>query len=288
MATVGKKAFGKTGRMSTRAIFGSVCLRRSSQDEADRILDLLFEYGINHIDTAPGYGEAELRVGPWMKHHRNTFFLATKTDRPTYPAAREQFYQSLERLQVGHVDLLQLHNFTDETRKEIIMGPGGALEWLVEAKEKGLARFIGITGHGILTPMMHLDSLRRFPFDTVLLPCNYPLMQNPYYVECFNKLITYCREQKIAMQIIKSIARGLWGKKQRTHINWYEPLTDDTAIMRAVHYMLGWPEVFIVTVGDIQELPKMLKAAADYRQPPGDDEMRQTVEAMEMKPIFRM
>ena len=288
METVEKMAFGKTGHNSTRAIFGSVCLKRSGQDEADRILDLLFESGVNHIDTAPGYGDAELRVGPWMKQHRDKFFLATKTDQPTYPAAREQFHRSLERLQVDHVDLLQLHNLTDAVRKEIIMGPGGALEWLVEAKEKGLARFIGITGHGILTPMMHRDSLSRFHFDTVLLPCNYPLMQDPYYAEGFKKLIAYCKKEKIAVQIIKSIARGLWGNKERTHINWYEPLSDESAIIKAVHYMLGWAEVFIITAGDVQELPKMLRAAADYRQPPDDDEMQQTVEAMGMKPLFRI
>ena len=288
MGTPEKMAFGKTGHISTHAIFGSVCLRRLGQDEADRILDLLFEYGINHIDTAPGYGDAELRVGAWMKHHREKFFLATKTNQPTYPAAREQFYQSLERLQVDHVDLLQLHNLTDEARKEIIMGPGGALEWLIEAKEKGFARFIGITGHGMLTPAMHRDSLSRFHFDTVLLPCNYPLMQHPYYAENFNKLIDYCKEKSIAVQIIKSIARGLWGEKERTHINWYEPLTDETAVIRAVHYMMGWPDVFIITAGDVQALPMMLKAAADYRRPPDNDEMQQTVEAMEMKPIFCM
>ena len=151
MAIIGTERFGRTGHFSTRAIFGSACLKQASQDEADGVLELLFKYGINHVDTAPRYGDAELRIGPWMKHHRGQFFWPQ--ERPTeYREARDQFYRSLERLQVDHVNLLQLHNLTDIVNREIIMGPGGALEFLIEAKEKGLARFIGITGHGLQAP----------------------------------------------------------------------------------------------------------------------------------------
>ena len=286
MNTIEKQPFGKTGHMSSRTIFGSVCLKNLTQEEADPVLELLFSYGINHIDTAPGYGDAEVRLGPWMKHHRDQFFLATKTNKRKYQDAREQFYESLDRLQVDRVDLLQLHNLTDVVGREIIMGPGGALEFLIEAKENGLAGFIGITGHGLLAPKMHRQSLERYPFDTVLLPCNYQMMQNPFYADEFNQLIAGCREQGIAVQTIKSIARGLWGDKKRTHINWYEPLSDADAIIKAVHWVLGISGIFLNTVGDVQELPKVLSAAAGFQSPPPDEEMNRLVGRLGMQPLF--
>jgi aryl-alcohol dehydrogenase-like predicted oxidoreductase len=284
--TIEKLPFGNTGHKSTRVIFGSACLRRTSQREADDVLELLLKYGINHIDTAPLYGDAELRIGPWMKHYRDQFFLATKTDKRTYQDAREQFFRSLDRLQVDRVDLLQMHNLTDVVYRETVMGPGGALEFLVEIKEKGLARFIGITGHGILAPKMHLQSLDRFAFDTVLLPCNYLLLQNPDYARDFNNLISYCDERNIAVQTIKSIARGLWGNKPRSHVTWYEPLTDDESISKSVHWVLGRADIFLIAVGDIQVLPKFLTAAANYQSPPSDEEMKAVVQREGVLPLF--
>lgn len=286
MVTIRAQEFGRTGHLSTRAIFGSACLRRTSQEEADRVLELLLKYGVNHIDTAPIYGDAELRIGPWMKHHREHFFLATKTDKRSYEEARDQFYRSLERLQVEQVDLLQLHNLTDVVWRELIMGPGGALEFLVEAREKKLTRFIGITGHGLQAPRMHRQSLERFDFDTVLLPCNYLLMRNQEYAAQFNHLISYCRERKIAIQTIKSIARDFWGKKPRSHVTWYEPLTDEPAIIKSVHWVLGRSDLFLVTVGDIQELAKVLAAVANFQSSPPDEEMAGLVKKQGVEPIF--
>ena len=286
MIKIKTQPFGRTGHLSTRAIFGSFCLAQVSQDEADRVLDLLLKYGINHVDTAPLYGDAELRLGPWMKHHRDQFFLATKTDKRKYGDAREQFFRSLERLQVDRVDLLQLHNLTDVVAREVIMGPGGALEFLVEAREKKLTRFIGITGHGLQAPRMHRQSLGRFDFDTVLLPCNYLLMQNRAYAADFDHLLSYCRENNIPMQTIKSIARGFWGKKQRTHGTWYEPLTDRDMINKFVQWVLAWPDLFVITVGDIQELPKVLEAVATFQTPPRDEEMAMLAEKQGLEPIF--
>ncbi len=281
-----KISFGKTGHQSSRTIFGSVSLGRASQSEADRVLDLLWQYGVNHIDTAPIYGEAELRLGPWMKKYRDQFFLATKTDERTYQDAKAQFQRSLERLQVDSVDLLQFHNLTDAVNREIIMGPGGALEFLIEAKEKGLAKFIGITGHGLHTPKFHLQTLQRYPFDSVLLPCNYLLMQDQTYAGDFENLLTYCREHQIAVQTIKAIARGYWGSKKRSRRTWYEPLTDEGAIADCVHWVLSIPNIFLNTVGDLQELPKVLKAAAGFAQRPSEEVMRQTVERMQMQLLF--
>lgn len=286
MNKIEKQPFGKTGHMSTRAIFGSACLRRATQSEADKVLELLLAYGLNHIDTAPLYGDAELRLGPWMKHYRDQFFLATKIDKRTYPEAREQFYRSLDRLQVDRVDLLQMHNLTDIVYRETVMGPGGALEFLAEARDKGLARFIGVTGHGVQAPKMHLQSLDRFAFDSVLVPCNYLLMHNPDYASDFNNLISYCHQRNIAVQTIKSIARGLWGHKPRSHVTWYEPLTDEAAIAKSVHWVLGLAGIFLITVGDLQELPKFLKAAASFQSSPTDAQMNKVIEQMAAETIF--
>lgn len=286
MKKLEKQPFGNTGHMSTLAIFGSACLRRATQNEADNALELLMEYGLNHIDTAPLYGDAELRIGPWMKHYRDRFFLATKIDKRTYPEAREQFYRSLDRLQVDHVDLLQMHNLTDVVYRETVMGPGGALEFLAEARDKGLARFIGITGHGIQAAKMHLQSLDRFAFDSVLVPCNYVLMRNPDYANHFNNLMAYCHQRNIAVQTIKSIARGLWGNKPRSHVTWYEPLTEEAAITKSVHWVMGLSGIFLITVGDLQELPKFLKAAVSFQSPPTEEEMNKVIEEMAVETLF--
>ena len=281
-----KIPFGKTGHLSSRAIFGSVSLGRVSQSEADRVLDLLLEFGVNHIDTAPKYGEAELRLGPWMKKYRDKFFLATKTNERTYQDAKDQFQRSLERLQVDNVDLLQFHNLTDVVEREIIMGPGGALEFLVEAKSEGLTRFIGITGHGFDSPRFHRQTLDRFDFDSVLLPCNYLLMQDPKYADEFERLVSYCHTHQVAVQTIKSIARGYWGDKNWTRSTWYEPLSDEAAIAKCVHWVLGIPGIFLNTVGDVQELPKVLKAADTHEQRPTVEEMNAIVDKMKMQMLF--
>ena len=273
--------------MSSRTIFGSVSLGRVSQSEADRVLDLLWEFGVNHIDTAPKYGEAELRLGPWMKKYRDKFFLATKTNERTYQDAKEQFHRSLEMLQVDSVDLLQFHNLTDVVEREIVMGPGGALEFLVEAKNEGLTRFIGITGHGFDSPRFHRQTLERFDFDSVLLPCNYLLMQDPKYADEFEQLISYCHTHEIAVQTIKSIARGYWGDKKWTRSTWYEPLSDEAAIVKCIHWVFGIPGIFLNTVGDVQELPKFLKAADDFKQRPTVEEMNAIVDKMNMQMLFK-
>ena len=175
---IGKRRFGRTGHMSTATIFGAAALKNVSQGEADRALDLLLEHGVNHIDTAPRYGDAELRIGPWMRAHRGDFFLATKTGQRTYAAARDEIRRSLDRLRVDSVDLLQLHSLAHPGDWEVAMGDGGALEAVVEARAEGLTRFIGVTGHGWTIASMHLRSLERFDFDSVLLPWNFVMYEN--------------------------------------------------------------------------------------------------------------
>jgi aryl-alcohol dehydrogenase-like predicted oxidoreductase len=284
---IAKRAFGRTGHASTRLFFGAWALSKATQAEADRVLELLLEYGVNHIDTAPMYGDAEKRIGPWMERHRGEFFVATKTRRRTYGDAWVDLQRSLERLRVDHVDLWQMHGLTGPAGWERAMGPGGALEALVEAREKGLVRFLGVTGHGVHAPAMHLRSLERFDFDTAMLPYNYLLMQNPQYAADFQALVTRCRERQVAVQTIKCIAR--WpcrGGSQAYHTHFYEPLEDQAAIDKAVHWVLGHPDIFLSTVGDMQLLPRVLDAATRFAGQPADTEMGAMVEEYEMRPVF--
>jgi aryl-alcohol dehydrogenase-like predicted oxidoreductase len=278
--------FGSTNHMSTRTIFGAAALSRASQAQADRTLDVLLYYGVNHIDTAATYGDSELRIGPWMELNRQQFFLATKTDERTYQKAWEQFQRSLERLQVDHVDLLQLHNLVEPEEWEVAMGPGGALEAAIEAREQGLTRFIGVTGHGVTAPAMHLRSLERFDFDAVLLPCSYLMMQVPSYSTDFEALLRLCQERNVAMQSIKSIARRQWGDKTRVRTTWYEPLEDQLDIDKAVHWVLGQDSVFLNTAGDLYLLPKVLDAASRFEGTPSDEEMKQQASRLRMEPLF--
>ena len=284
-----KKAFGKTGHMSTRVIFGGAALKRVTQAEADQTLEVLLRYGINHLDIAASYGkgEAEKCVGFWMREHRKKFFLATKTGQRTYQAAKDEFHASLERLRVDSVDLIQIHNLNNPEEWETAIGPGGALEALIEAKNEGLTRHIGVTGHGMTAPKMHLQSIDRFSFDSVLLPCNYIIMQAKNYNANFKRLVALCKERNIAVQTIKSLARRPWPKGGgRTRSCWYEPLEDKIDIDRAVHWVLGNPDLFLIAVGDIHVLPKVLKAADRPVTKSSDAEMQTMSESKGMSIIF--
>ncbi|HEY63966.1 MAG TPA: aldo/keto reductase [Caldilineae bacterium] len=284
-----KQPFGRTGHMSSRVLFGAAALARVTQEEADRTLEVLLKYGVNHIDTAASYGDAELRIGPWMERYRDQFFLATKTEKRTYQEARDQIHQSLERMRVDQIDLIQLHNLVDPEEWEIAMGPGGALEAAIEAREQGLVRFIGVTGHGVTAPVMHMRSLERFDFDSVLLPYNYPLAQNPEYAENFDRLLAICQERNVAVQTIKSIARGPYDAYggERTHAVWYKPLEEQEDIDKAVHWVLARPGIFLNSVGDITLLPKVLDAAIRFDgRRPSDEEMQALVERLAMQPLF--
>src|SRR5215218_9189039 len=207
---IATRPFGRTGHDSTRVIFGAAAFSDVSQDDADRTMDLLGRYGINHIDTAASYGDSELRLGPWLERHRGDFFLATKTGERTYQAAKEQIHRSLERLRVDQVDLIQLHNLVDPGEWETAMGPGGAPEAAVEAREQGLVRHIGVTGHGLTIAAMHRRGLERFDFDSVLAPYNYPMMQNPQYAADFEAVVAICQERNVAVQTIKAITLAPW------------------------------------------------------------------------------
>jgi predicted aldo/keto reductase-like oxidoreductase len=221
-----------------------------------------------------------------MARHRGDFFLATKTGERTYAAARDQIRRSLERLRVDHVDLIQLHNLADPDEWEVALGPGGALEAAVEAREQGLVRHIGVTGHGVGIAATHARSLARFDFDSVLLPYNYPMMQNPQYAADFEALVATCRERNVAVQTIKAITLGPWGDRPHDAATWYEPLREQADVDRAVHWVLGRPGVFLNTVGDIHVLPLVLDAAGRPGARPSDAEMEELVARRAMAPLF--
>ena len=281
-----RRPFGRTGHPSTVTLFGAAALARASQADADRTLDLLLRYGVNHIDTAARYGDSELRIGPWMARHREDFFLATKTGSRTAPEAREDLHRSLERLRVDHVDLIQLHSLGHPDDWDQAMGPGGALDALIEAREEGLARFIGVTGHGWTIAAMHRRSLARFDFDAVLLPYNFFMAREERYRRNFEEVLGVCRERNVAVQVIKSIARGPWAAAARTHTTWYQPLEEQADIDRAVHWILGLPDVFLNTAGDLTLLPRVLDAASRFERRPSDDEMAAMLDSTRITSLF--
>ncbi|MFX1280042.1 MAG: aldo/keto reductase [Promethearchaeota archaeon] len=278
--------FGNTGHLSTKVIFGAAALGNVNQADADKTLNVLLKYGINHIDTAAGYGDSELRIGPWMEKHRSKFFLATKVFKRRYKDAQKQIEDSLERLQVSSIDLIQIHNLTDIKSWDRVMGENGALKALVEAREQGIVNYIGVTGHGYGVAEIHIRSLERFEFDSVLLPYNYIMMQNPKYASDFENLLNICKDRSIAFQTIKSLARGPWGKKERKWNTWYEPFDDQSNIDRAVHWVLNREGIFLNTSSDIRLLPKILDAASRFEKGLSDEEMQEFSMQYHMKPIF--
>ena len=281
-----KLTFGRTGHSSTRTLFGAAALYQASQAEADRTMEVVFQYGINHIDTAASYGDSEIRLGPWIEKHRQEFFLATKTGDRGYQQAKESIHRSLERLRIDHVDLIQLHAVIEDAEWEVALGPGGALEAAIEARQQGLVRFIGITSHTLHAPAIHRMSLERFNFDSVLLPYNYMLMQNVQYAADFRELYKLCQEKNVAMQIIKTIQYRPWGDRPHTASTWYEPFKEQPQIDLAIHYALALPGVFLNTAGDMQAFPKILNAASRFEKAPSDAEMQALIQATTAEPLW--
>jgi aryl-alcohol dehydrogenase-like predicted oxidoreductase len=261
-----KMPFGRLAHPSTRTLFGAASLSHVSQDEADRTLDVLLQYEVNHIDIAASYGDAELRIAPWLKRHPKHFFVATKTLQRTAQAGKEELHRSLDRLGIDHVHLWQFHNLADPIDWDFALSPGGVIEAAVEARQQGLIGGIGVTGHGLQIAATHRRSLERFDFDSVLLPYNYITMQNEYYAANFNALLNTCQERNVAVQTIKSIALQPWMGQPQTNSTWYQPLQGQEDIDIAVWWTLSRPGIFINTVGDINLLPRFLDAASRYEQ----------------------
>jgi predicted aldo/keto reductase-like oxidoreductase len=278
--------FGRTGHMSSRAIFGAAALGGVSQAETDATMEVLERHGVNHVDTAASYGVSELRLGSWIARHGRPSFLATKSEERTAKKAREELHRSLERLHVDHVDLWQMHFLLDPQEWKTAMGKGGMLEAAIEARREGLVRFIGVTGHEVAIAERHLAAVERFDFDSILLPYSYILMQHPGYSENMEKLLQICAGRRTAVQTIKGIVRAPWGGRMKTRATWYEPLEEQDDIDLAVHWILGNPQVFLNTAGDIHVLPKVLDAASRFEQRPDDTQMQALQARREMAPLF--
>jgi aryl-alcohol dehydrogenase-like predicted oxidoreductase len=265
--------FGRTDHQSTRVIFGAAGLSALNQDESDRVIATLDEFGINHLDTAASYGDSELRLAPTLATRRDEFFLATKTGERTGEAARAELERSLQRLGVDHVDLIQLHNLVEPDEWEVAHGAGGAVEALVKARDEGLTRFIGVTGHGTRIPGMHRRSLERFDFDSVLLPYNFSMLRQPAYRDDVEQLLALCAQRDVAVQTIKSVARRRWADGTEGHQSWYEPLYDLDALQHAVAWVLGRPQLFLNSSSDTTILRAILEAASGPQTSPSDEEM---------------
>ena len=283
---IAKAEFGRTGHHSSRVIFGAASLGHVSQKVADETLEVLLRYGVNHIDTASGYGDSELRIKPWLRREPNRFFVATKGDQRNEKGARDEIHRSLDRLGVDHVDLWQIHSLADPIEWDQALSPGGALDAALQARAEGLIRWIGVTGHGAQIAATHRRSLDRFDFDSVLLPYNYVTLQNGYYRENFEALLQACRERNVAVQTIKSIARRPWWGRPHTRATWYEPLEEQSDIDAAVHWALARPGIFLATVGDIHLLPKVLDAASRFTAAPDPQVLRDLCARLEVIPLF--
>lgn len=279
--------FGRTGHDSTRIIFGAAALGGMRQEKADDVLGHVRAAGINHIDVARSYGEAEVRLAPFLTDHRADYFLATKTGQRSGSGARRELEESLSRLGVDQVDLIQLHNLTDRPGWETAMAADGALAALINAKEEGLVRFIGVTGHGTYAPEMHLKSLARYDFDSVLVPYNYSMRQNPTYRADLESLLERCAEKQVAVQTIKAIARRRWTDDDADkRFSWYLPIRDPDALERAVAYVLGRPGIFLNTTSDATLLPAVFAAAEKGLPEPGDEAMARDQATLGIEPLF--
>lgn len=281
--------FGRTQHQSSRALLGAAAFGQVTQAEADAAIELSLAAGVNHVDTAASYGDSEERIGSWIQRHGKTFFLATKTGERTAGPAYDQIRRSLDRLAVDQVDLLQLHNLVEPEAWRTALGPGGALEAAIRAKEEGLTRFVGVTGHGLDAPRQHLAALSRYPFDSVLFPFSYILSTNPTYWASVEALLEECARRRVAVQTIKAVVRAPWVERPEAAPTWYEPLADAHEIELAVHWVLGHPQTFVNTVGDVKLLPRVLDAVTSFTEAPvrpSPAVMQQQLERMRMQNLF--
>jgi predicted aldo/keto reductase-like oxidoreductase len=258
-----QRRLGRSGHQSSVLIYGAAALAEVDQATADASVRLALDAGINHFDVAASYGDAELRLGPWMPTIRDRIFLATKTGLRDRDAAWAQINHSLERLQTDHLDLIQVHAVGDSEELDLVTRPGGSLEAVVRARDEGLAGAVGITGHGHQAPATHLEALRRFPFDTVLTPLNWVLAQDPAYLADYQALVAEVQAQDVGLMIIKVASRRNWpeGPDGHSYGTWYEPFDDQERINAAVAWVLSHPEVTgIATPGDVRLLPLVVQA----------------------------
>lgn len=279
--------FGQTGHVSSRTIFGAAALGAMNQERADMTLAKLDKYGVNHIDVAASYGDAELRLATFLQTRRNDFFLATKTGLRTKDRAKDQLKRSLERLQIDQIDLIQMHNLCQDDEWHVAMGAGGALEGLIEARDEGLVRFIGVTGHGTYAPAMHKKSIEAFEFASVLLPYNFSMMSQPQYAADFEALYDLCMTKGVAIQTIKAVALRRWRDDETDkRFSWYHPIRDLAALKRAIDFVLARPGLFLNTTSDATMLDNVFSAAGEPICAPNSAGLENDAERLGIEPLF--
>jgi aryl-alcohol dehydrogenase-like predicted oxidoreductase len=259
-----KRRFGRTGHMSSIVIFGAFAVGWSSQGEADETMELLLAHGVNHVDVAPSYGEAELRLGPWLEKHRADFFLGCKTQLRSRQEARDEMHRSLERLRVDHFDLYQLHAVTDMEELEQCFAPGGSMEAIVDAHREGLTSYVGITSHGYEAPAVIMAALDRYDLDSILFPVNSKMWADDEYRRRAETLLERAAERDIGSMAIKAVARGPWDGRAQRYNTWYEPFDEPESIERALRFTLSQPVTGAISAGDARLLPATLDAAERF------------------------
>ncbi len=280
------RRFGRTGHMSTLAIFGGVALGQVTQAVADQAMQQLIDYGVNHIDIAPSYGDAELRLGPWMKTERERFFLGCKTTERTKAGAAAELRRSLERLHVDRFDLYQLHAVTSMQELDQVLGPGGALEAVLDARAEGLTRYIGITGHGYNVVRVFQEALKRFDFDSILFPVNFVQYADPTYRTDAERLLAAAQQKDVGVMAIKAVARGQWGHQEHKYHMWYQPFEQPDRIQDAVDFTLSQPVTGYCTGGDPTLLPDFLQACANFAPMSEQEQQKLIATADQWEPLF--
>ena len=278
------RVLGRTGHFSSVAIFGGAAFWDITQSVADTVMEQVVAAGVNHIDVAPQYGMAEERLGPWLKREREHFFLGCKTMERTAEDSWAELQRSLKKLQVEQLDLYQIHAITSQEELDKALMMGGVIETLVKAREEGLTQHLGITGHGMQTPRLFLQAIQRFDFDTVMFPLNFALMGQEAYREDVLALIDVCNQKNIARMIIKSVAKGPWNEKPKTHTTWYEPYHTSSTVQESVNYVLSQDVTGICMAGDVTVIPMVLQACQQF-EPMTEEEQDALIErgkSMEM------
>lgn len=281
-----KRVLGRTGHFSTVAIFGGAAFWDITQSVADTVMEQVIAAGVNHVDVAPQYGMAEERLGPWLKRERKRFFLGCKTMERTVEASWNDLQTSLKRLQVEQLDLYQIHAITSQEDLDAVLQKGGAIETLIKAKEEGLTKYLGITGHGMQTPSLFLQAIERFDFDTVMFPLNYALMGQEQYRKDVLALIDVCNRKNIGRMIIKSVAKGPWNERPKTHTTWYEPYKTPLAVQEAVNFVLSQDVTAICMPGDITVIPMVLQGCEQYESMSEDEQNALIEKGVGMEMIF--
>ncbi len=267
-----QRKLGRTGHMSTVIIMGTAAFWSIDQQGANEALDLILASGINHIDVAPQYGNAEEVTGPWLEAHRDRFFLGCKTLERRRDAAMIELNRSLKRLHTDVFDLYQMHAVCTLEDLDAALGRGGVIETMTAARDQGKVRYLGITSHGMLAPVVQLAALERFDFDTVMLPINARLFANADYRRDAERLLALCQQRDVGVMAIKSVAKGPWAGREKTYNPWYEPYDVQQDIADSVRFVLSQPVTGLPSAADVRLLPALIQAAENFTPMSADEQ----------------